>query len=712
MGLLRRAVDTARIFFAANVSPLRQPGSELASSRLDIPSQVSLVSELKYPTAEICQFDGQALKFVSARIAQPSISAITLPGISENRCFVSAVPMLAMELSFPRCTISKWVNPWTVTIMEGSTKIAAPECDAIDTTLAVPGVVDLKALFGLLSATPKIASFFAALRRPSSIGKSKNADDNVQQNFEHGTEGETQCRHGLKKAWCSICRREVAPKSPTPGSPGIDILELIWPLFQPPPGESLNSRLWFPEGHTPFAFQLTGIKFLAEHPLALLGDEMGLGKSIQAIIAVRLLIRSGKIGKVLIICPKSLLTDWEEKLWDWAPEVTVTKLDGSVDCRSQVWLANPPHHVRIVTYETLSRDIDVAGKVRFDLCILDEGQRIKNPGAGISKACKRAQAERRWVLSGTPLENKLEDLVSLFQFITPGLLQESDAFRPQYVKAKIAPYALRRRKSEHAAELNLPDKRHDVRWLDLLPKQREAYERTESYGVKRLSKHGEPVSLTHVLALITQLKLICNYDNESNESCKLEFISEQLAELFDQNPDEKVLIFSQYPEKTLPYLERAFSQWSPLTFAGSLTGKQRDTMLDRFRDSETHKILLVSLKAGGLGLTLHRANHVYHYDLWWNPAAASQAEDRVHRIGQQRTVFATSFLVRNTIEERIHQILEKKKRLFGEVVDDLTDKDLESKLTEEELFGLFGLSPPRRRAADRGRGEGKRRADL
>jgi SNF2 family DNA or RNA helicase len=114
------------------------------------------------------------------------------------------------------------------------------------------------------------------------------------------------------------------------------------------------------------------------------------------------------------------------------------------------------------------------------------------------------------VLSGTPLENKLEDLVSLFQFIKPGLLQESDAFRPQYVKAKIAPHALRRRKSEHATELNLPDKRHDVRWLELLPKQREAYERTESYGVKRISEHGEPVSLTHVLALITQLKLICN----------------------------------------------------------------------------------------------------------------------------------------------------------------------------------------------------------
>ena len=434
---------------------------------------------------------------------------------------------------------------------------------------------------------------------------------------------------------------------------------------------------------------------------------MGLGKSIQAIVAARLLIRSGKLARVLIVCPKSLLTDWEEKLWQWAPELAVVRVDGTPEFRKQVWLANPSHHVRIVTYDTLSRDIDVADKVVFDLCILDEGQRIKNPGTAMSKACKRLQASWRWVLSGTPLENRLDDPISLFEFIKPGLLHESDALRPHYVTAEIAPYVLRRRKSEHAAELNLPEKRHDLRWLELLPRQREAYELMETQRVKWLNEQGDAVTVAHILAVITELKLICNYDKNSGESCKLEFISEQLEKLFEQSPDEKVLIFSQYPNKTLPHVAGALGGWSPLTFDGSLSGRQRDEVRHRFEEAERHKILLLGVKAGGQGLNLQRANHVYHYDLWWNPAVVSQAEDRAHRIGQQRPVFVTSFLVRNTIEERIHQILKRKKRRFDEVFDDLTDtrsaattsdEDLMSKLTEEELFGLFGLKPPQRKS--------------
>ena len=276
MGILRRTVDTARLFLAANASPIRQPGCKSVDFRPGEPLRLSLISELRCPAVEVCQFEGQAFKFVSARIDQVSIPAIGLPSISENRCFVSTAPTLDIGLSFPSRTICKWVNRWSVPILEAAAQIPMPECEAIDTALAVQGVEDLTIWFGLLTATPQIVSLFGALRKPSSVGKNKNESDTVQQTFEFGEDGESKCRHGLKKAWCSICRKEASPKTPTPGSPGIDILELIWPLLQPPPGESLNSRLWFPEGRTPFSFQLTGIKFLAEHPLALLGDEMGL----------------------------------------------------------------------------------------------------------------------------------------------------------------------------------------------------------------------------------------------------------------------------------------------------------------------------------------------------------------------------------------------------------------------------------------------------
>ena len=248
---------------------------------------------------------------------------------------------------------------------------------------------------------------------------------------------------------------------------------------------------------------------------------------------------------------------------------------------------------------------------------------------------------------------------------------------------------------EHAEQLKLPEKVSKVRWLDLLPRQRDAYGRAETEGIVHLNELGETVTLQHVFALITALKQICNLDRTSGESCKLEFMEEQIEELAEQNPDEKVLIFSQYPEKTLPYVKEALARWSPLLYTGNLSIKQRDEMRRRFQNEEEAKILLVSLQAGGQGLTFHRANRVYLFDLWWNPAVMDQAQARAYRIGQKRTVFATSFLIKNTIEERIHEILQRKRRLFEEVLDELTDVQVEATLNEQELFGLFGLQPPR-----------------
>jgi len=505
------------------------------------------------------------------------------------------------------------------------------------------------------------------------------------------------CRHGIKKQWCGICKREAQPSRPKSKLPRLDVFDLILPILQVPPGENLDSRLWFPEGKTLYEFQRKGIRFLIEHPNALLGDEMGLGKSIQAIVSVRILFRLARITSALIVCPKSLVSDWENKLWEWAPELATLRIEGSVDLRKQAWEATIP--VKIVTYETLREDIEVAREGSVDLCILDEAQKIKNKEAAISRSCKRIRNRWAWALSGTPLENKVEDLLSVFDFVRAGLLEDSDVYRREILKRKIAPFVLRRRKSDYAEILDLPEKLYDLRWLELLPRQKEAYDRAEREGIVYLSEQGDSLKVTHVLALITKLKQLCNFDPVSEESCKLDFVSDQLDELAEQSPDEKTLIFSQYPDKTLTFVEQALLRLSPLKFHGGLSQKQRDEVLSLFEKDDSKKILLLSLKAGGLGLSMSRASRVYHFDLWWNPAVASQAEDRAHRIGQKRPVFVTSFLVGGTVEERIHKILQRKKQLFGEVVDDLTDTDLETKLSEEELFGLFGLRPTRRTTA-------------
>jgi len=713
MPLLRKVFDSTRLFAATHLSPLSRPTDELASTELPWPRVCSLSDPLGIRPAEICRLPLEQYRLLTVQTTHFAIPGIAAPTTIANLCLAGTPPLFetACLCQHPQMgrarllTAAPTVADATphfelLPVWEAPLALAPAALERVDTGLATCQE-DLTAWLNAFIGIPEICSLFHVLLKPTVRGKDysrRPPSEQLQDHLDFGAEGESRCRHGMvKKSWCARCREERGPGKSTSRVPILDLFDLLWPLLQAPPGELLDNRLWFPEGCGLFTFQRKGVKFLVEHPRALLGDEMGLGKAIQAIVAARILFRTGRLSTALVVCPKTLLPDWERKLWDWAPELRTLRVAGNADFRKQAWEAAIP--VRIVNYETLRQDIELVRETDLDLCILDEGQYIKNATSLVSKACKQIGCSYRWVLSGTPLENKLDDLVSLFGFLQPGLLLDTDAYRPQYLKARIAPYILRRRKSQHAEELKLPDKRSDVRWLDLLPRQREAYDLAEKHGIVQLEGQGESVTVHHVLALITKLKQLCNFDPASEESCKQEFLVEQLDELHEQSPEEKVLIFSQYPKKSLTHLCGALARWSPLTFEGELSSRQRDAVLEQFERDPRCKVLLLSLKAGGLGLSLDRASRVYHYDQWWNPASASQAEDRTHRIGQKRTVFVTSFLVKDTIEERIHAILQRKKRLFGNFVDDLTDQQLQSKLTEEELFGLFGLEPPRRRTA-------------
>jgi SNF2 family DNA or RNA helicase len=476
-------------------------------------------------------------------------------------------------------------------------------------------------------------------------------------------------------------------KSPQGGA--IHPFYLILPSLYPEAPFNFQGLLAFPPGKALFPFQRDGVAFLLERESALLADEMGLGKSIQAIAAVRLLFRARVIDKSLVVCPKSVLTDWSGKFAEWAPELRTTKIQGAAAARRELWAR--PSQVDLVTYDTLKEDVlDLEGEaapLSFDLVILDEAQRIKNRSTQTFRAVNRVGGRLRWGLSGTPLENRVEDLTTIFRYLKPTLFHGYEGESPFYVKTTITPFTLRRTKN--AVLKDLPSKTHDKVLLELGARQRAVYEVAERTGVIALRERGKTVTVTHVMALISQLKQICNIDAASGESCKLEYVEDVLQNLDETG--EKMVIFSQYPEKTLRLIQPRLQRFKPLLYQGSLTSKQREAVLQRFDEDEAVRVLLISLKAGGLGLTLTAANYVVHFDSWWNPATMAQAEDRTHRIGQTKNVFVASLITQGTVEERIQRILEEKRELFKEVVGEISDEGLTHLLNEKELFGLFGL---------------------
>lgn len=467
---------------------------------------------------------------------------------------------------------------------------------------------------------------------------------------------------------------------------------VILPSLYPGSAFNFQGLLAFPADKALFPFQRDGVAFLLGRESALLADEMGLGKSIQAITAVRLLYRARVIQRSLVVCPKSVLTDWSGKFAEWAPELQTTKIQGSAAARRKLWARLS--HVYLVTYDTLKEDV-LDGKgwaatpLTFDLVILDEAQRIKNRSTQTFRAVHRVGGRLRWGLSGTPLENRVEDLTTIFSYLKPGLFRGYEGGSPLYVKRTILPFILRRTKN--AVLKDLPSKTHDKVLLELGAQQRAVYNAAERTGVIALRERGKTVTVTHVMALISQLKQICNIDAASGESCKLEYVEDALQNLDETG--EKMVIFSQYPEKTLRLIQPRLQRFQPLLYQGSLTSKQREAVLQRFNEDEAVRVLLISLKAGGLGLTLTAANYVVHFDSWWNPATMAQAEDRTHRIGQTKNVFVASLITQGTVEERIQRILEEKRALFKEVVGEISDESLSHLLSERELFGLFGLQP-------------------
>lgn len=496
--------------------------------------------------------------------------------------------------------------------------------------------------------------------------------------------------------------RKGAGSQPRPVGVAISKWDALWPLLQPPLNFAFPEALDLPSDLRPY--QIDGIRFLADNNSALLGDEMGTGKTVQATVALRILFQKGRVRRALIVCPLAVLSSWERHVSDWGRVLNWTTVRGSKAERRLQWRTSA--HVYIATYETVREDVDLLSDDSetpgFDLLVADEIQKIKNSTTAVAQAVRSLASRWRWGLSATPFENRPEELVAVFAFLKPGLLTR-DREDAASIRRKIKPYFLRRTKEVLSGEL--PEKTHDVVWLELGRDQRNAYDLAEKQGVVELEKQGERVTVTHVLALLQKLKQLCNFEPKTGASIKLEALRERLDEVYAQG--SKALVFSQFKDDRFGVQRilrglRAGTE-AALCYTGDLSYSERERALKRFAEDPGCRVMLCTQAAAGLGLNLTSANYVFHFDHWWNPARTAQAEDRVHRIGQTKNVFVYHLWVKDSVEERIYKILERKRAQFEEVIGPMSNAE-GTGLSEDELFEVFGLkrgSRPTRRTEGR-----------
>ena len=454
-----------------------------------------------------------------------------------------------------------------------------------------------------------------------------------------------------------------------------------------PPLESLlaGSSMEFP--FPPFDFQYEGVGFLFTRYSAILADEMGLGKTMQAITSIRMLLRTGHVKNILLVCPKPLVTNWQREFKTWAPEITVAAVAGNKTERAWHWKHNRSM-VKIANYELMIRDEDIVtgDGVEFDLCVLDEAQRIKNKSNSTSKVIQNISRKRSWALTGTPIENSIEDLVGICEFASPGLVASGMSART--VKSSVSDLILRRTKD--LVLTDMPPRLMRDAELDLSQEQADSYFAAENDGVIRLNGMGEDISINHVFELVLRLKQICNFDPVTQTSTKVDRLKADLEEVAASG--QKAIVFSQWVG-AIEKISESVQKFNPLQYHGRIPSKQRDPILEEFKNNPDRTVLLMSYGAGSVGLNLQFCRYVFLFDRWWNPAVEDQAINRAHRIGATGSVTITRMMMAGTIEQRIHEILEAKRELFKEILSDDAQPSNRG-LSRDEIFGLFNLSTP------------------
>lgn len=438
----------------------------------------------------------------------------------------------------------------------------------------------------------------------------------------------------------------------------------------------------------------------------ILADDMGLGKTVQALSFLQFFNDTYHSLRAIVVCPTTLMFNWENEIKKFTPDLTYFIHHGGDRARDKdAFAAN----IIITTYGTLRSDIKLLTEIQFDYVILDESQAIKNPQSKVTRAAGLLIAKNRLCLSGTPLQNNTFDIYAQMNFLNPGMLGTVEYFRNEFatpidkfgeqdkkdhLKKLLYPFILRRTKEQVAKDL--PDKMETILFCEMQDEQREIYEayrneyRNKILGV--INEQGIAKSQLTILQGLMKLRQICDSpaimnepEKYPNHSIKLEEIGRELTENISNH---KALIFSQFLgmlaliKEKLKELEVPFEY-----FDGSTSAPERERAINRFQGDDTCRVFLISLKAGGVGLNLTAADYVYIVDPWWNPAVEQQAIDRTHRIGQTKNIFAYRMICKDTIEDKILQLQEKKRSLARDLIAD--DSTFVKSLSREDVEYLF-----------------------
>ncbi|WKV13528.1 DEAD/DEAH box helicase [Marivirga harenae] len=435
-----------------------------------------------------------------------------------------------------------------------------------------------------------------------------------------------------------------------------------------------------------------------------LADDMGLGKTVQTLAMLQSENESGRTAANLLIMPTSLIYNWQSEAEKFTPELKIFVYTGTNRIKDSKQFED--YDLVLTSYGITRLDVDILSEFLFNYIILDESQAIKNPESHIAKAVRKLKSRRKLVLTGTPVENSTMDLWSQMSFVNPGLLGNKKFFKDEFVTpiekkrdeqksqklaTLIKPFILRRHKSQVATEL--PDKIENVHYSGMTTMQEEKYEEVKNYFrdmiLDEIEKNGVRSSQMILLQGLTQLRQIANHpkmtDQEyQGDSGKMEDVTHMLNSIISKG--HKILVFSQFVKHLSlfkEYMERSHIKYAYLDG----TTKDRQKQVKLFQENEEISVFLISLKAGGLGLNLTAADYVFLLDPWWNPAIEQQAVDRAHRIGQKQQVFTYKFITKNSVEEKILALQQKKLTLARDLIS--TEESFMKSLSKEDIEGIL-----------------------
>ncbi len=440
-----------------------------------------------------------------------------------------------------------------------------------------------------------------------------------------------------------------------------------------------------------------------------LADDMGLGKTLQALTLLQKAKEKDGSAPNLVVCPTSVVFNWEAEIEKFAPKLSYITLTGAT--RKSLFKNIPKKDIIITSYALLRRDIEDLKQHNFRTVVLDESQNIKNYDSLTSQSARDLNASHRLAMSGTPIENNLTELWSTFDFLMPGFLYDINEFNYRYgvpiqekgdktvgnrLKKQVYPFILRRLKRDIAKDL--PDKIENIAYCHMTPEQRDFYidvlDSTRQEIFNKISEEGLEKNKMSVFAALLRLRQICCHpqlfeqgrEQNITESGKFEHLKEMLEEIISEG--HRVLLFSQFVQMldiVKAWLDKDGIRYSYLT--GST--KDRKEVVNEFNSNPKIPIFLISLKAGGTGLNLTGADYVIHYDPWWNPAVEDQATDRAHRIGQTKNVFVYRLITKNSVEEKIMKLKERKRDLVDSVIS--VERDIGKTLTYEDIKDILSV---------------------